>query len=162
MQIDITDFTYEYAEAAKDLLVGLQAHISALDERGVIVLKDGFREEYFKYATREVEKHSGKIFIAVCENRAVGIIICKIFQGGGEEEITTRCPKVGFISDLAVAAGERRQGIGSALLARAERYFKDCGCEYVQLDVFAPNTGAMELYKNSGYEPLCIYMSKKC
>lgn len=162
MQFEITEFTDEYADDVKDLLVTLQTHIAELDKRGVIVLKENFREEYFKFVTEEVKKQYGKIFIAVKQGRAVGVVICKIFQGGGEEEITTTCPKVGFISDLAVLKSQRRQGIGKALLAKAERFFKDGGCEYSQLEVFAPNTQAYELYKNLGFEPLCIYMSKKC
>lgn len=162
MQFEITEFTDEYADDVKDLLVTLQTHIAELDKRGVIVLKENFREEYFKFVTEEVKKQYGKIFIAVKQGRAVGVVICKIFQGGGEEEITTTCPKVGFISDLAVLKSQRRQGIGKALLAKAERFFKDCGCEYSQLEVFALNTQAYELYKNLGFEPLCIYMSKKC
>ena len=162
MKFEITEFADEYADDVKDLLVTLQTHIAELDKRGVIVLKENFREEYFKFVTEEVKKQDGKIFIAVKQGRAVGVVICKIFQGGGEEEITTTCPKVGFISDLAVLKSQRRQGIGKALLAKAERFFKDGGCEYSQLEVFAPNTQAYELYKNLGFEPLCIYMSKKC
>lgn len=162
MNIAITEFTVEYTEAAKDLLVELQTHIATLDKRGVIVLKENFRDDYFKFVTEEVNIHSGKIFIAVMDGRAVGIVICKIFQGGGEEDITTSCPKVGFISDLIVMKNERGKGIGKALLAHAEKFFKDSGCEYTQLEVFAPNTQAFELYKKSGFEPLCVYMSKKC
>lgn len=162
MSIEIEEFTAEYTEAAKDLLAELQAHIAALDKRGVIVLKENFRDDYFKFVTEEVNKHSGKIFVAVMNRCAVGIVICKIFQGGGEEDITTTCPKVGFISDLVVTKNERGKGIGKALLTHAEKFFKDSGCEYTQLEVFAPNTQAFELYKKSGFEPLCVYMSKKC
>ena len=162
MGFEIIELTSEYAEGAKDLLVELQTHIARLDKRGVIVLKENFRDGYFDFVTEEVKKHEGKIFIAVKEGRAAGIVICKIFQGGGEEDITTTRPKVGFISDLAVTQSERRQGVGGALLARAEKFFKDGGCEYTQLEVFAPNVQAFELYKKSGFEPLCIYMSKKC
>lgn len=162
MNIKISELTAGYTEEAKDLLVELQAQIAAWDKRGVIVLKENFRDDYFKFVTGEVKKHSGKIFIAVMDGCAVGIVICKIFQGGGEEDITTTCPKVGFISDLAVTKNVRGKGIGKALLAHAEKFFKDGGCEYTQLEVFASNTRAFELYKKSGFEPLCIYMSKKC
>lgn len=160
MNIEITELTAEYEEAAKDLLVELQTHIAGLDKRGVIVLKDDFRSAYFEFVKGEVEKNGGKIFIALNQKRAAGIVICKIFQGGCEEDITTTRPKVGFISDLAVTKSERRQGIGKALLARAEAFFKENGCEYAQLEVFASNTQAFELYAKSGFEPLCVYMSK--
>ncbi len=160
MNVEIAEFTDAHAEAAKDLLVELQTHLSELDGRGVIVLKHNFRDDYFRFVSAETEKQHGKIFIASVRDRAVGIVVCKIFQGGGEEEITTSCPKVGFVSDLSVTAGERGKGIGKLLLTRAERYFQESGCEYTQLEVFAPNTGAAEFYQRAGYEPCCIYLSK--
>lgn len=80
MQFEITEFTDEYADDVKDLLVTLQTHIAELDKRGVIVLKENFREEYFKFVTEEVKKQDGKIFIAVKQGRAVGVVICKILD----------------------------------------------------------------------------------
>lgn len=86
--------------------------------------------------------------------------ICKIFQGGGESELTTSCPRIGFISDLVVTKTERGHGIGKALIAAAENYFIQNGCEYMQLEVFAPNVSALELYKKLGFRVNCYYMSK--
>ena len=151
-----------YAEAVKDLFVELQSYLAGLDKRGVIVLKDGYRDDYFHYVSEEIKKHRGKIFLAEENNAAVGCIVCKIFQGGGEDDITTSCPKVGFIGDLVVTQAKRGQGIGSALLQRAEKYFAKNDCDYTQLEVFAPNTDAFELYKKSGYKVNCLYLSKKC
>lgn len=162
MDFEIIDFDPAYTEAAKDLLVELQSYIASLDGRGVIVLKDNFRDGYFDFGSAEVEKQNGRIFLAIKCGRAVGIVICKIFQGGGEEEFTSTCPKVGFISDLAVTERERRQGIGRALLSRAEQFFSERGCEYTQLEVFAPNRAALSLYESCGFFPLCHYLSKKC
>ncbi len=82
------------------MLVELQTYLSSLDKRGVLVLKDCYRSDYFQYVMREVENHSGKIFIAVSGDKAVGLVVCKIFQGGGEAEITTCCQKIGFIIDV--------------------------------------------------------------
>ena len=159
--VRIIEFSPEYAEAAKDLLVELQTHISASDKFGIVVMKDDFRNAYFEFLTAEIKKQSGKIFLALKGNRAVGLIACKIFQGGGEADITTVCPKIGFISDLIVTESERGRGIGKMLLERTERYFNDCGCDYAQLEVSARNTVAAELYDKAGYEPYCVYMIKK-
>ena len=49
MNVEIAEFTDAHAEAAKDLLVELQTHLSELDGRGVIVLKDNFRDDYFRF-----------------------------------------------------------------------------------------------------------------
>lgn len=156
--MEIVEMRDGHVEAVKNLLVELQSHIASLDERGVVVLKDNFREDYFAFISKE---RNAKIFVAEECGSAVGMVICKIFQGGGEDEITTTCPKVGFISDLVTTRSKRGKGIGKALLAHAVQYFKACGCSWAQLEVFAPNTPAYGLYKGAGFAPLCIYMNKK-
>lgn len=158
---EIVEFTTEYAEGAKDLLVELQEHISALDKRGVIVLKNNYREDYYAYVLKQVAEHDGRIFLSVENGKVTGIIVCKIFQGGDEEDITTSCPKIGFISDLCVTKDLCGQGIGSSLLKTAERYFAEKGCDYAQLEVFAPNTSAFKLYQELGFAVNCYYLSKR-
>lgn len=159
--MNIVEYEPKYENDAKDLLVELQTYLASLDKRGVLVLKDNYRDDYFDYVVGECEKHYGKIFLAVENSRAVGMVVAKIFQGGGEDELTTSCPKVGFISDLVVASGRRGQGTGRKLLGRAEEYFREKSCEYTQLQVFAPNKKAFSLYEKYGFGVNCLYMSKK-
>ncbi len=159
--IDVVEYEEAHAERVKDLLVELQTHLASLDDRGVIVLKENYREDYFAYLMGEIEKHEGKMLLARGAEGVVGLVVCKIFQGGGEQDITTSCPKIGFISDLVVTEKERGKGIGDALLAVAEKYFADRGCAYTQLEVFAPNTNARRLYEKFGFETNCLYLSKR-
>lgn len=157
----IVEYQAAYEEQVKNLLVELQTYLSFLDKRGVLVLKESYRNDYFQFIMREVENHSGKIFIAVSGDKAVGLVVCKIFQGGGEAEITTSCPKIGFISDLVVSDNQRGNGIGTNLLSAAETYFKENNCRYIQLEVFAPNIQARRLYEKFGFGVNCYYMSKE-
>ena len=157
----IVEYDKKHINTVKDLLSELQEYLVKLDSRKVLVLKDDYRDRYFEYVTEDVKNNHGKIFIAENGNRAVGLVICKIYQGGGEQDITTACPKVGFISDLVVKETERGKGIGKLLISEAEKYFKSKACEYSQLEVFAPNKNAFELYKKLGYGVLLQYMSKK-
>lgn len=159
--MNIIEYSDIYAEAVKDLLVELQTHLANLDNRGVMVLKDNYREGYFAYVMEEVQKHSGKIFLAQLHDETVGLVVCKIFQGGGESEYTTSCPKVGFISDLVVTERLRGKRIGRWLLRQANDYFRQNECEYTQLEVFAPNVEAFALYKKIGFEVNCLYMSQR-
>lgn len=160
-EIKIIEFEQKYENEVKDLLVELQEYLSSLDKRGVIVLKDNYRDGYFAFVTEECAKHAGRIFIAVENGHAIGMIVCKIFQGGGEDEFTTLCPKIGFISDLVITEDKRGQGIGKLLVKQAEKYFYENGCEYTQLEVFEPNQNAFELYKKLGFGVNCYYLSKK-
>jgi ribosomal protein S18 acetylase RimI-like enzyme len=99
--------------------------------------------------------------LAIDSNNVVGVVVAKIFQDGGESELTTSCPKIGFISDLIVAKKNRGKGIGKLLIKRAEEYFYNNNCDYTQLEVFAPNKTAFELYKKLGFEVNCYYLSKR-
>lgn len=159
--ITITAYEERYKEQVKDLFVQLQEHLASLDKRKVIVLKDNYRDGYFDYVISEVEKHNGKIILLVIGGKLVGAVVCKVFCGGGEAKYTTSCPKIGFISDLVVDKENRGRGIGKLLIGEAEKYFSLCGCDYCQLEVFAPNVQAMKLYKTLGFEENCFYMSKK-
>lgn len=158
--LEIKEYAKRNESDVKDLLVELQRHLMGLDKRGVLTLKESFRDGYFDYVQKEVLIHDGIIFVAEKDEKAIGCIICKIFCGGGESEFTTVCPKVGFISDLVVKSEERGNGIGKLFIRSAEEYFKDNNCEYVQLEVFKPNANAKELYEKLGFEDICIYMSK--
>ena len=160
-EFKIIEFQSEYTESVKDLLVELQVYLSSLDSRGVLVLKSNYRDGYFNYVMDECCKHNGKIFLAIDDNNVVGVIVAKIFQGGGESDFTTSCPKIGFISDLVVAENSQCKGIGKMLIKQAEEYFYSNNCDYTQLEVFAPNQNAFELYKNLGFGINCYYLSKR-
>lgn len=56
-----------------------------------------------------------------------------------------------YISDVAVAAPMRRQGIGTALLLKAEEVARGWGKHAVVLDVSARNEPAIRLYRHLGY-----------
>lgn len=156
-------YSAEMEQSVKDLLLQLQRHLATLDERNVLVVKEDYTYRYFKFVTEEIAKYNGEIFVAVKSgsNVAVGLAICKIVQGGGEAEITTSCPKVGFINDLVVSEEYRGQGIGTRLIEKAELFFKEQGCDYTQLEVFAPNREALAFYQKLGFEVNCYYLSKK-
>jgi ribosomal protein S18 acetylase RimI-like enzyme len=57
----------------------------------------------------------------------------------------------GWLNYLAVAPDRRRQGLGRALLAEAERRLAAAGCPKVNLQVRADNAGAVAFYRSVGY-----------
>lgn len=57
----------------------------------------------------------------------------------------------GFITDVAVLANFRRQGIGSALLTRIEDEGRLRHRHYLGLYVSSSNTAAINLYRNAGF-----------
>jgi ribosomal-protein-alanine N-acetyltransferase len=76
---------------------------------------------------------------AMLDGQMVGFI-------GGERETAKR---LGWITTLAVLPDYRRRGIAKALLAQAE---DQLAMPRIRLSVRASNTGAIRLYKTSGYQ----------
>lgn len=56
-----------------------------------------------------------------------------------------------FIDELVVAPGQRRQGVATALLARAEALAQAAGLAGVRLLVRPENAAARRLYARAGY-----------
>ena len=57
-----------------------------------------------------------------------------------------------YVDALATAAGQRRRGVASALLAEAERAARERGLPSVALETGAGNTAARALYEARGFE----------
>lgn len=55
---------------------------------------------------------------------------------------------------IAVAPGERRQGVGEALLLATVRRLRRAGCATCRLSVRTTNTGAIRLYEKLGFRPV--------
>jgi ribosomal protein S18 acetylase RimI-like enzyme len=68
-----------------------------------------------------------------------------------EPEIRTELPGVPLLNRLVVAPGHRNNGIGTRLLAEAERRLRDLGHERVALGVRVDNEAAIRLYERLGY-----------
>ena len=65
-----------------------------------------------------------------------------------------------YVFLLYVMPNERHQGIGSALMQRAEKWAKARGDRQIGLQVFQTNESAFALYQKLGYVPKSIWMTK--
>ena len=65
-------------------------------------------------------------------------------------ELEQCVPESFYINMLA--AYPRFRGRGSALMAQADPLALAAGCELISIGVFAPNSGALRLYRRLGYE----------
>lgn len=59
----------------------------------------------------------------------------------------------GWIQYLGVDPKRRRQGLGRAIMAEAERLLREAGCPKINLQVRTSNTGVIEFYKRLGFMP---------
>lgn len=57
----------------------------------------------------------------------------------------------GWVNYLGVDPACRRQGLGRALMAEAERLLRQAGCPKINLQVRTTNTDAIEFYRRIGF-----------
>ena len=69
--------------------------------------------------------------------------------------------RVAYIYDIAVDPAHRRKGYARAALAEIEAFARDNSCVGVELHVFGSNTGARQLYRESGYVETNLTMLKR-
>lgn len=156
----IISYDDKYAEDVKDLLTQLQEYIASLDREKYNIVTDEYREKYFQKTMDEVNKYEGIIYLAVENDKAIGLIAGLI---NNEDEITYdfKAPKRGRVTELVVDSKYRGSGVGKALLEKMEEHFKDVGCYGVLIDVFGYNEKAQKFYFQNGYFTRNIEIMKK-
>ncbi len=82
--------------------------------------------------------------LARVDDRALGFVI-------GCLDLSTTPPS-GFIWQVGVVAGERKRGIGSALLVESMRRMQAADSRTVQLTVHIDNPNAIRVYERLGFE----------
>ena len=121
---------------------------------------DIFRSGAQKYNEKDMEnllKEEDKpIFICEDEGFVAGYCFCQIREYAGSTVLTDR--KELYIDDLCVDENRRGQHIGSVLYDRAVAYAREIGCNFLTLNVWCGNNGAMKFYENAGLTPRNITM----
>ena len=149
----IIEYEERYLEDVKDLLVELEEYILTIDKDELDQLHPEYREKMAILDLKELEENNGKCFLAVEDNKAIGLIMGTIIQYDENDYLDYKCPKSGEITELIVTTKIRSTGVGQALMNKMEEYFKYLGCEYIFVDVFAYNQKGINFYNKQGYHP---------
>lgn len=158
--LEIINYSNKYNEAIKDLLVELQEYIAEIDKEKYNILTNEYREKYFEKTMNEVNKYEGKIFLAIENEKVIGLIV-GLINNEKESTYDFKAPKRGRVTELVVSKGCRLNGIGKQLLEKMEKHFKEVGCKGVLIDVFAYNDNAQKFYYKNGYFNRNIEVMKK-
>ena len=151
----------KYLEDVKDLLVELEEYIVSIDKDILDQLHPEYREKMAIKDLEEVENNNGKCYIAIENDKAVGLIMGTIIKFDEYDYLDYKCPKEGKITELVISKDVRSKGIGNMLISKMEDYFKSVGCEYVLVDVFAYNENAIKFYDRNGYHSRMLTNIKK-
>ena len=151
--MQIIEYEDKYLDDVKDLLVELEEYIVSIDKDNLDHVHPEYREKMAIIDLEEVKNNNGKCYIAVEDDKAIGLIMGCIFPYEEYDYLDYKCPKRGEITELIVSKNARSNGIGNMLMNKMEDYFKSVGCEYVLVDVFAYNENAIKFYERREYHP---------
>lgn len=147
----IIEYNNKYLEDIKDLLTELEEYIVSVDKDNLDIVHSEYHEKMALVDLEEVRNNNGKCYVAVENDKAIGLIMGIIPDYDKYDYLDYKCPKRGIITELIVTSKIRSNGIGKELMDKMENYFRDNNCEYVLVDVFAYNENAINFYEKKGY-----------
>lgn len=159
--IEIIEYSSEFDEQVKDLLVDLQNYLIDIDDWHTQVMLPEYREESFKMDMEKVNNQDGKVYLAIENDLIVGLIMGIVEKKDDIDKLTNDCAKTGSVIELIVKSNIRGNGIGKLLLEKIEEYFKNIDCKRINIEVFGPNKKGLNFYEKNGYIPRDIIVSKK-
>ena len=157
----IIEYEEKYLEDVKDLLVELEEYILTIDKDNLDTLHPDYRDKMAILDLDEVKENNGKCFLAVENDKAIGLIMGIVITHDENDYLDYKCPKQGEITELIISKNIRSRVIGQQLMQKMEDYFKSINCEYVLIDVFAYNESAINFYNKQGYHPRMLVDIKK-
>ena len=147
----VIEYEDKYLEDVRDLLVELEEYIVSIYKDELDHVHPEYREKMALLDLEEVNNENGKCYLAIEDGKAIGLIMGIIPGYDKYDYLDYKCPKRGEITELVVSSKVRSKGIGNLLMSEMENYFKECGCEYVLVDVFGYNDNAIKFYDKHGY-----------
>ena len=159
--MQIIEYEDKYLEDVRNLLVELEEYILTVDKDELDQLHPEYREKMALLDLEEVKENNGKCFLAIENDKAIGLIMGTIIKYDEYDYLDYKCPKEGEITELVVTSKIRSNGVGQALMNKMEEYFKSVGCEYILVDVFAYNENGIKFYDKQGYHPRMHVAIKK-
>lgn len=149
----IIEYDNKYLEDIKNLLTELEEYIVSIDKDNLDIVHPKYHEKMALVDLEEIRNNNGKCYLAVENDKAIGLIMGIIPDYDKYDYLDYKCPKRGIITELIVTSKIRSNGIGKELIDKMENYFRDNNCEYVLVDVFAYNENAINFYERKGYHP---------
>ena len=159
--MNIIEYEDKYLEDVRDLLVELEEYIISIDMDHLDHLHPEYRDKMALVDLKDVKENNGKCYLAVSDNKIVGLIMGTISQYNEYDYLDYKCPKRGRITELIVTSKIRSKGVGQQLINKMEEYFKLMKCEYILVDVFGYNDMALKFYFKQGYHPRMLTTIKK-
>ena len=147
----IIEYEDKYLEDVRDLLTELEEYLVSIDYDHLDQVHPEYHEKMALLDLEEVRNYNGKCYLAIEDDKAIGLIMGTIPPYDEYDYLDYKCPPRGEITELIVTSKVRSKGVGQQLMDKMEEYFKNNDCEYVLVDIFAYNDNAIKFYNKKDY-----------
>lgn len=156
----IIEYIDKYESDVKTLLKELQEYIVSIDSYHFNIINSDYEDKIFKRDMDEINNNDGKVYLAIEDNKAIGLIMGVIRKP--EKDFDYERPNnMGEVIELIVTKNTRSKGIGRKLLKKQEEYFENQNCKTINIDVFGYNDIGKNFYFKNGYHTRMMTVSKK-
>jgi ribosomal protein S18 acetylase RimI-like enzyme len=113
-------------------------------------------KRYFYYLKRDLTFKDRAIFIAIENDKIIGIILGKII----DTLSIAKFKKRGYISNLYILPEHRRKGVAKRMVRELMRWFKVNNIKNLRLEVYSKNRPALNVYNELGFKEYATKMKK--
>jgi len=149
-----------FRDSVTKLLIELEEYLMSIDEDGLDRVGPAYREQMLSHDLNELSQNEGICYVAVENGQAIGTIMGKMRRYEPFDWYDYSCPKTGEIMELIVTKEAKGRGIGKELMREMEKYFKEKGCKYISIEVFAYNYIARSFYADLGFHERMLHIIK--
>lgn len=144
-----------------DAVRALMAELQDVERRLDPALPPGssIADDYLAWVFGNCAACEGRVFVSEEDGRVTGFVTSLALVMPDEPD-EPRTPYA-WIGELVVDDGARGNGIGAALLERAEAHAKTGGARLVRTKALAANAGALAFYARRGYAGREVELEKR-
>lgn len=116
--MEIIKYEEKYLEDIKDLLTELEEYIVSIDKDNLDQVHEEYHEKMVLIDLEDVKKYNGKCYLAIENNKVIGLIMGIIPPYEEHDYLDYKCPKRGVITELIVTSKTRSKGVGALLMKK--------------------------------------------
>lgn len=161
MNIQIVNYDPKYKDQIVKLFEDFYDYLVDLDPLRKLRRQPGFGENSTEETVKEVAEQEGVFYLALNQEKVVGFVAATTRRPTPEDLLGAEPAVNGRITELYVDKDYRGKSLATKLMEKVEVYLKEKGCDYIWVEVFAPNKPPRNLYQKLGYKERDIDLIKK-
>ncbi len=120
-------------------------------------VRDDGPRVWANYVGRCLNDEDARLFVAQRGDDLIGFLLAHIIQ----RYSFYRLSRLGIVSDIAVAAGYRQQGVGRAMVEESLAWFRSRGMDRATANMVPANPEALAFWKAMRFDVLAEYRMRR-